>query len=102
MSSTPTKSAVSSPDRIRGIQRRTLGVLSAAQIVGGVGVAVGLALSSVVVDELSGSTVISGFAGTATVLGAALLALPTAKVVGAGRAPGGPGPGVPGGAAGLR
>ncbi|NUW44299.1 MFS transporter [Nonomuraea rhodomycinica] len=53
--------------------------MSGAQIVGGVGVAVGLALSSVVVDELSGSTVISGFAGTATVLGAALLALPAAK-----------------------
>ncbi|MET8000412.1 MFS transporter [Nonomuraea glycinis] len=84
MSSTPTKFAVSSPDRIRGIQRRTLGVLSGAQIVGGVGVAVGLALSSVVVDELSGSTVISGFAGTATVLGAALLALPIAKVAGRG------------------
>ncbi|NRQ30546.1 MFS transporter [Nonomuraea sp. NN258] len=56
--------------------------MSAAQIVGGVGVAVGLALSSVVVDQLSGSTVISGFAGTATVLGAALLALPTAKASG--------------------
>ncbi|MEV0613181.1 MFS transporter [Nonomuraea sp. NPDC050404] len=64
---------------MRKVQRRTLMVLSAAQIVGGVGVAVGLALSSVVVDELSGSTVISGFAGTATVLGAALLALPTAR-----------------------
>jgi MFS family permease len=49
-----------------------------------VGVAVGLALSSVVVDELSRSTVISGFAGTATVLGAALLALPTAKASGRG------------------
>ncbi|MFC6372137.1 MFS transporter [Nonomuraea thailandensis] len=48
------------------------------------GVAVGLALSSVVVDELSRSTVISGFAGTATVLGAALLALPTAKASGRG------------------
>ncbi|WP_336205715.1 MFS transporter [Nonomuraea sp. LPB2021202275-12-8] len=59
-------------------------VLSGAQIVGGVGVAVGLALSSVVVDELSGSTVISGFAGTATVLGAALLALPIAKAAGRG------------------
>ncbi|MFC4009734.1 MFS transporter [Nonomuraea purpurea] len=79
MTSAPTKPAVSSPDRIRSIQRRTLAVLSAAQIVGGVGVAVGLALSSVVVDELSGSTVISGFAGTATVLGAALLALPMAR-----------------------
>ncbi|MGW0806441.1 MFS transporter [Nonomuraea sp. NPDC002799] len=79
MTSAPTKPTVSSPDRLRLVQRRTLGVLSAAQIVGGVGVAVGLALSSVVVDELSGSTVISGFAGTATVLGAALLALPTAR-----------------------
>lgn len=84
MTSTPTKPAVSPSDPIRIIQRRTLGVLSAAQIVGGVGVAVGLALSSVVVDELSGSTVISGFAGTATVLGAALLALPTAKASGRG------------------
>ncbi|MEU5862643.1 MULTISPECIES: MFS transporter [unclassified Nonomuraea] len=79
MTSTPTKPPVSLPDLVN-VQRRTLVVLSAAQIVGGVGVAVGLALSSVVVDELSGSTVISGFAGTATVLGAALLALPTARL----------------------
>ncbi|WP_223166335.1 MFS transporter [Nonomuraea sp. SYSU D8015] len=84
MTSTPTKPAVSPADQIRIVQRRTLAVLSAAQIMGGVGVAVGLALSSVVVDELSGSTVISGFAGTATVLGAALLALPTAKASGKG------------------
>ncbi|MEQ4719903.1 MFS transporter [Nonomuraea sp. B19D2] len=84
MTSAPTTPAVSSPDRIHLVQRRTLAVLSATQIVGGVGVAVGLALSSVVVDELSGSTVISGFAGTATVLGAALLALPTAKAAGRG------------------
>ncbi|MGP3913169.1 MFS transporter [Nonomuraea sp. 10N515B] len=84
MTSTPTKPAVSPSDRIRIVQRRTLGVLSVAQIMGGVGVAVGLALSSVVVDDLSGSTVISGFAGTATVLGAALLALPTAKASGRG------------------
>ncbi|HUR05681.1 MAG TPA: MFS transporter [Nonomuraea sp.] len=84
MTSAPIKPYISSPDRIRVVQRRTLAILSAAQIVGGVGVAVGLALSSVVVDELSGSTVISGFAGTATVLGAALLALPTAKAAGRG------------------
>ncbi|MFD1537802.1 MFS transporter [Nonomuraea guangzhouensis] len=84
MTSAPIKPDISSPDRIRVVQRRTLAILSAAQIVGGVGVAVGLALSSVVVDELSGSTVISGFAGTATVLGAALLALPTAKASGRG------------------
>ncbi|MEV4894793.1 MFS transporter, partial [Nonomuraea sp. NPDC055795] len=79
MTDTPTKRDISSPTDVRGIQRRTLAVLSIAQIVGGVGVAVGLALSSVVVDQLSGSTVISGLAGTATVLGAALLALPIAR-----------------------
>ncbi|GAA3538691.1 MFS transporter [Nonomuraea rosea] len=84
MTSTPTKPPALTSDRVRIIQRRTLGVLTAAQIVGGVGVAVGLALSSVVVDDLSGSTVISGFAGTATVLGAALLALPTARASGKG------------------
>ncbi|MEU6740411.1 MFS transporter [Streptosporangium sandarakinum] len=60
------------------MQRRTLAVLSAAQITGGVGVAVGTALSSLVVAKLSGSVAISGLAGTASVLGAALLALPTA------------------------
>lgn len=85
MTSAPaTSDASPSAARLRAVQRRTLAVLSAAQILGGVGVAVGLALSSVVVDQLSGSTMISGFAGTATVLGAALLALPTAKASGRG------------------
>lgn len=66
------------------MRRRTLAVLSAAQISGGIGVAVGLAFSSVTVKELSGSTTLSGLAGTATVLGAALLALPTARSSGRG------------------
>jgi MFS family permease len=67
---------------IAAVQRRTLAVLSATQIVSGIGVAMGLSLSSLVVARLSGSTAISGLAGTATVLGAALLALPTAKASG--------------------
>ncbi|WP_246266812.1 MFS transporter [Nonomuraea typhae] len=79
MTDAPIKPEISQQRDVRNVQRRTLAVLSIAQIVGGVGVAVGLALSSVVVDQLSGSTVISGLAGTATVLGAALLALPIAK-----------------------
>ncbi|MFI6454360.1 MFS transporter [Streptosporangium amethystogenes] len=65
--------------RIATVRRRTLAVLSAAQISGGIGVAVGLTFSSVTVKELSGSTTLSGLAGTATVLGAALLALPIAR-----------------------
>lgn len=64
----------------RQVQRRTLTVLSLAQIAGGVGVAVCTAFSAVVLEELSGSVVISGYAGTATALGAALMALPIARV----------------------
>ncbi|MBB4935878.1 MFS family permease [Streptosporangium album] len=66
------------------VQRRTLAVLSLAQITSGAGVAVGLALGSLVVGKLSGSVAISGLAGTASVLGAALLALPTARASGRG------------------
>jgi MFS family permease len=78
---TPANPDVSSGDvmSIAAVQRRTLAVLSATQISSGIGVAVGLSLSSLVVARLSGSTAISGLAGTATVLGAALLALPTAR-----------------------
>ncbi|MEU1731786.1 MFS transporter [Streptosporangium sp. NPDC020145] len=66
------------------MQRRTLVVLSVAQIASGIGTAVGFTLSSLVVAQLSGSKTISGLAGTATVLGAALLALPTARTSGKG------------------
>ncbi|MEV8632480.1 MFS transporter [Streptosporangium sp. NPDC051023] len=59
-------------------------MLSAAQITSGIGTAVGLSLSSLVVAQLSGSVTISGLAGTAGVLGAALLALPTARTSGRG------------------
>ncbi|MEU4830859.1 MFS transporter [Streptosporangium sp. NPDC023615] len=70
--------------RVAAVQRRTLAVLSTGQISGGIGVAVGATFSSVTVEELSGSTALSGLAGTATVLGAALLALPTARSSGRG------------------
>nr|WP_246496985.1 MFS transporter [Sphaerisporangium rubeum] len=53
--------------------------MSAAQVAGGIGVATGAAVSSLLVADISGSVAISGFAGTATVLGAALLAIPAAQ-----------------------
>ncbi|MER5646693.1 MFS transporter [Streptosporangium sp. NPDC002524] len=71
-------------ERVAAVRRRTLTVLSAAQVSGGIGVAAGLTFSSVTMEELSGSTTLSGLAGTAVVLGAALLALPTAKSSGRG------------------
>jgi MFS family permease len=66
------------------VQRRIIGVLSAAQVVSGMGISVGFALSALVVEELSGSTAISGLAATAVVLGAAVFALPTARAAGRG------------------
>ncbi|GII92089.1 MFS transporter [Sinosporangium siamense] len=93
MTEIPTKSAISptdlGPERLRVVQRRTLAVLAAAQVTGGVGVAVGLAYSSLIVAKLSGSAAIGGFAGTASVLGAAMLALPIANLAArGGRRPG--------------
>ncbi|WP_449066337.1 MFS transporter [Planomonospora algeriensis] len=72
------------PERVAAVQRRTLGVLTAAQITSGMGVAVSFTLSSVLVARLSGSEALGGLAGTAGVLGAALLALPTARASGRG------------------
>lgn len=48
------------------------------------GTSVAFAFSALVVHELSGSTALSGLAGTAVVLGAALFALPTARAAGKG------------------
>lgn len=66
------------------IQRKVIGVLASAQVVSGMGMSVGFAFSALVVNELSGSTALSGLAGTAVVLGAALFALPTARAAGRG------------------
>ena len=62
------------------VQRRTLVVLAAAQVLGGVGVAAGIAVSSLVAAELSGSDVVGGAALTALVIGAALVAYPLSRL----------------------
>jgi MFS family permease len=58
------------------LQRRTLGVLSSAQVLSGVGVASGVAAGSLLVADLSGSEGLAGLAQTAGVLGAAVAAAP--------------------------
>lgn len=69
---------------LRRVQRRTIRILSGAQVVSGMGTSVAFAFSALVVSELSGSTAVSGLAGTAVVLGAALFSLPTARAAGRG------------------
>ena len=61
------------------VQRRTLRVLVASQVLGGVGVAGGIAVGGLLAESVGGSTAVAGLAQTATVLGAALLAVPLAR-----------------------
>lgn len=54
--------------------------LALAQLLSGIGVASGVAVNAVLIEEISGDTGLAGFAQTATVLGAAVLALPLARL----------------------
>lgn len=62
------------------VQRRTLRLLFATQIISGIGVAIGASVGALLAAQLSSVTV-SGFALSAVVVGSALLALPAAEIV---------------------
>ncbi len=73
---------------IAEIQRRTVRVLSAAQIFGGVGAAAGAAVGALLAAELATES-LSGLAATASVVGTAFIAIPISRVMDArGRRPG--------------
>jgi MFS family permease len=81
----PTVAALDLP----ALRRRTTAVLIAGQVLGGLGVATGIALSSVLAQEISGSEAMSGLAQTAAVAGTAVLSVPLATLMSArGRRPG--------------
>nr|MDQ3989891.1 MFS transporter [Actinomycetota bacterium] len=64
----------------RDVQRRTVRILSASQALGGIGVATGVAVSTLVAASISGSDAVGGLASTAIVVGAAVLSLPVARL----------------------
>ena len=66
--------------RAAGTARSRLLVLVGAQVAGGVGVAVGIAAGGLLAQRVSGSTSLSGLAQTASVLGAAVAAVPLARL----------------------
>ncbi|MBM7438315.1 MFS family permease [Streptomyces sp. HB132] len=71
------------------LRRRISAVLIGSQILGGLGVAVGIALAPVLAAEVSGTEALSGLAPTASVTGTALLSLPLAALMTSrGRRPG--------------
>jgi MFS family permease len=74
--------------RIPGIQRRTLRLLFGTQIIGGIGVAIGISVGALLAADMGGPGV-SGLASSASVIGAALLAVPATRLMRAGgRRPG--------------
>ncbi|WP_432942743.1 MFS transporter [Kribbella sp. CA-253562] len=60
------------------LQRSTLRVLVISNVVGGVAVASGFAVSGLLAENISGSTSMAGLVATSTTLGAAVLAVPLA------------------------
>jgi MFS family permease len=70
---------MASPD-LAAIQRRTLRLLFATQVISGVGVAIGASVGALLAAELVGTSV-SGLAQSCVVVGAALMALPATAIV---------------------
>lgn len=70
------------------IQRRTLGLLFGTQIIGGIGVTIGVAVGVLLAARIAG-TAVAGLTQSAAVVGAALLAIPITRIMnGYGRRPG--------------
>ncbi|PXY30052.1 MFS transporter [Prauserella sp. PE36] len=66
------------PAERAAVQRRTVAVLSAAQVLGGLGVAVGIAVGGLIAADIAGTDGVAGLAQTLGVLGAAVAAVPLA------------------------
>ncbi|MFF8934592.1 MFS transporter [Streptomyces paradoxus] len=70
------------------LRRRTTVVLLASQVLGGIGIGIGIAFATVVGARVGGDA-LGGLAATATVVGTALVAVPLTPLMGArGRRPG--------------
>ncbi|UZJ24862.1 MFS transporter [Rhodococcus antarcticus] len=64
------------------LQRRTVRLLVATQVAGGLGIGSAVSVSGLLALDLSGSQVWAGGGGTAVTLGAALVAVPLARLAG--------------------
>ncbi|MEV5878504.1 MFS transporter [Streptomyces sp. NPDC052101] len=63
---------------VRAVQKRTVRLLAAAQIVGGVGVGVSVSIGSLLAESVAHSETYAGLARTATTAGAAAVGVPLA------------------------
>ena len=65
---------------INSVQRRTLRLLFATQVIGGVGVGIGISVGALLAADMGGPG-ISGLASSAAVIGGALLAVPATRLM---------------------
>ncbi|NMD47115.1 MAG: MFS transporter, partial [Propionibacterium sp.] len=65
---------------LAGVQRRTIAVLSAGQVLGGISFGATVSLGAVLAAEISGDDALSGLATAAITLGTALTAVPLAAL----------------------
>jgi MFS family permease len=77
---TPDSVSTNAPMDHSPLQKRVVKVLIAGQILGGVGMGATLSLGALLAAELSGSSAWSGMAATMSTLGAALVAVPLARM----------------------
>ncbi|MGH8792031.1 MAG: MFS transporter [Stackebrandtia sp.] len=68
------------PVNVSRVQRRTVRILCGAQVLGGVGVAVGVAVGALLLEDLTGVATLAGVGQSAAVVGGALLAIPVVRV----------------------
>src|SRR5688572_27774596 len=68
------------PAAVRRLQRRTLGILAATQVIGGAGIAVGLTVGALLAKQMAGTS-FSGLALSAHVVGTALFAIPATRLM---------------------
>ncbi|MER7415623.1 MFS transporter [Micromonospora peucetia] len=70
---------LAAPD-VAPIQRRTLRLLFATQIIGGIGVTIGVAVGALLAADIAG-TAVAGLVSSAAVVGGALLAVPVTRIM---------------------
>lgn len=88
MSTTSSLAPALTAETVAAVQRRTRGVLMAGQVLAGLGMGATLSIGAILAAEISGSPAFSGMAATAVTLGAALAAIPLARLARrTGRAP---------------
>ena len=68
------------PAEVAGIQRRTVGVLAAGQVLGGIAFGATVSLGALLAADLSGQESLSGLATASVTLGASLCAIPLARL----------------------